>query len=90
MVIVFTDDFFPCGSTVLLDLGRLTYRRFIEIFRHMVGLLGRVISPSQTSTYTGQHNTERRGQTSMPYAGFELTIPATNRPRPTPQTARPL
>jgi hypothetical protein len=26
----------------------------------------------------------------MPWAGFELTILATNRPRPTPQTARPL
>jgi hypothetical protein len=31
----------------LEDLGRLTYRRFPELFRHMVGLLGRVISPSQ-------------------------------------------
>jgi hypothetical protein len=26
----------------------------------------------------------------MPWAGLEPTIPATNRPRPTPQTARPL
>jgi hypothetical protein len=26
----------------------------------------------------------------MPWAGFEPTIPATNRPGPTPQTARPL
>jgi hypothetical protein len=31
----------------LKDLGRLTYRRFLELFKHMVGLLGRVISPSQ-------------------------------------------
>jgi hypothetical protein len=31
----------------LKDLGRLTYRRFLELFRHMVWLLGRVISPSQ-------------------------------------------
>jgi predicted component of type VI protein secretion system len=30
-----------------MDLGRLTYRRFLDLFRHMVGLLGRVISPSQ-------------------------------------------
>jgi hypothetical protein len=43
----------------------------------------------KASTYTGQHNTERRGQTSVPWAGFEPTIPATNRPRPTPQTSRP-
>jgi hypothetical protein len=56
----------------------------------MVGLLGQVISPSQGLYLQGQHNTERRGQTSMPKAGFEPTIPATNRPRPTPQTARPL
>jgi hypothetical protein len=31
----------------LKDLGRLTYRRFLELFRQMVGLLGWVISPSQ-------------------------------------------
>jgi hypothetical protein len=31
----------------LKDLGRLAYRRFLELFRHLVGLLGRVISPSQ-------------------------------------------
>jgi hypothetical protein len=36
-----------CGSIVLLDHGRLIYRRFLELFRHMLGLLGRVISPSQ-------------------------------------------
>jgi hypothetical protein len=43
-------------------------------FRHLVELLGRIISPSQ-----GQHNTERRGQTSMPWARcwndiFRITI----------------
>jgi len=26
-------------------------------------------------TYTGQHNTEKFGHTSMPRAGFEPTIP---------------
>jgi hypothetical protein len=32
----------------LTDLGRLiTNRRFLDLFRHMVGLLGGVISPSQ-------------------------------------------
>jgi hypothetical protein len=31
----------------LKDLGRLTYRRFLELFRHIVGLVGWVISPSQ-------------------------------------------
>jgi hypothetical protein len=27
------------------------------------------------TSYTGQHNTEKRGQTFMPVAGFEPTIP---------------
>jgi hypothetical protein len=31
----------------LNDLGRLTYGTFLNLFRHLVGLLGRVISPSQ-------------------------------------------
>jgi hypothetical protein len=42
------------------------------------------------STYTGQHNTETRRQTSMLRAGFEPGIPVTKPPRPTPLTARPL
>jgi hypothetical protein len=29
---------------------------------------------SQASAYTGQHNTDRRGQTPMPWTGFEPTI----------------
>jgi hypothetical protein len=29
----------------------------------------------KVTTYTGQHNTEKRGHTSMPRAGFEPTIP---------------
>jgi hypothetical protein len=37
----------PVALQSLKDLGGLTYRRFLELFRHMVGLLGRVISPSQ-------------------------------------------
>jgi hypothetical protein len=37
----------PVALQSLKDLGRLTYRRFLELFRHMVGLRGRVISPSQ-------------------------------------------
>jgi hypothetical protein len=39
--------FFAVALQSLKDLGRLTYRRFLELFRHMIGLLGRVISPSQ-------------------------------------------
>jgi hypothetical protein len=82
--------FFPVALLSLKDLGRLTYRRFLELFRHMVWLLRRVIRPSEGLYLHRQHNIERRGQTSMTWAGFEPTIPATNRPRPTPQTARPL
>jgi hypothetical protein len=37
----------PVALQSLKDLGRLTFRRFLELFRHMVGLLGRAISPSQ-------------------------------------------
>jgi hypothetical protein len=44
----------------LKDPGRLTYRRFILLFRHMVGLLGRVISPSQ-GLYL--HRTTHQGKT---------------------------
>jgi hypothetical protein len=54
--------YYPCGSTVLQDPGRLTYRRFLELFRHMVGLFGRVISPSSQGLYlhrTTQHRKTR-------------------------------
>jgi hypothetical protein len=36
---------------------------------------------AETSTYTGQHNTETQQQTSIPRAGFEPAIPATKRPQ---------
>jgi hypothetical protein len=39
--------FFSVALQSLKDLGRLAYRRSLELFRHMVGLLGRVINPSQ-------------------------------------------
>jgi hypothetical protein len=41
------NNFFPVALQSLNDLGRLTYRRFLELFIHILGLLGRVISPSQ-------------------------------------------
>jgi hypothetical protein len=37
----------PVALQSLKDLSRLAYMRFLELFRHMVGLLGRVISSSQ-------------------------------------------
>jgi hypothetical protein len=44
---------------------------------------------AKASTYTGQHNTETQGQTSIPLSEFEPTIPVIKRPIPTPYTARP-
>jgi hypothetical protein len=44
----------------------------------------------KASTYTGEHNTERRGQTFIIWAGFEPTIPVSKRPRLTRQIARQL
>jgi len=47
----------------------------MNIYGQMVGLLGRGISPTQgLSLHTGQHNTEKRGHTSM-QVGFEPTMP---------------
>jgi hypothetical protein len=39
--------FFLVALQSLKDLDRLTYRRFLELFRHMIGFRGRVIIPSQ-------------------------------------------
>jgi hypothetical protein len=72
------------------DLGRLTYGKFLKLFRHMVGLLGRVISPSQ-GLYLHRTAQHRKTWTkSMPWVGLELIIPVFERLRPTPQTARPV
>jgi len=46
-----------------------------SIHRHLVGLLGWGISPTQGLYWNkGQHNTETRRWTSMPWAGFEPAI----------------
>jgi hypothetical protein len=48
--------------------------------RHSVGLLGRVISSSQgLYLYTQKNAHTQKHQTSMPWLGFEPTIPATER-----------
>jgi hypothetical protein len=52
--------FFSVALQSLKYLGRLTCRRFLELFRHMVGLLGQVISPSQ-GLYL--HRTIQHGKT---------------------------
>jgi hypothetical protein len=48
----------------LKDLGRLTYRRFLELFRQTVGLLGRVISPSQ-GLYLHRTTQHRKTRTNI-------------------------
>jgi hypothetical protein len=56
---------------------RASVKRFVSLqflnLRHSVGLLGRVISPSQGRYLTQTQNEDR--QTSMPRVGFEPTIP---------------
>jgi hypothetical protein len=68
---------FFCSSTALVGLGRsFSYL----IYTQSVGLLGRVISPSQGRyLHTGRHKQKKRTQTSMPWVGFESTIPAFER-----------
>jgi hypothetical protein len=48
------------------NLGRFTHERILNLFRHAVGLLWRNDQPvAKASAHTGQHNTERRRQTSV-------------------------
>jgi hypothetical protein len=56
--------FFPVDLQSLKDLGRLTYRRFLELFGHMVGLFGRVISPSQ-GLYLHRTTQHRKTRTNI-------------------------
>jgi hypothetical protein len=42
----------------------------------MVGHLEQGSARCSASSYTGQHITERRGQTSVPQAGFERAVSA--------------
>jgi hypothetical protein len=57
-------DFFSVALQSFLDPDRLTYRRFLELFRHMVGLLGRVISPSQ-GLYLHRTTQHRKTRTNI-------------------------
>jgi hypothetical protein len=54
----------------------------MNLFKQLVRLLGREIGPTQgLYLHTGQHNTEKHGNTSMPRVGFETTIPVFERPK---------
>lgn len=43
----------------------------------------------KASTYTGQHNTERCIQASIPLVGFKPTVPVSKQTRPTPKSVQP-
>jgi len=47
----------------------------MNLFGHLVGLLGWGSAHCKAATYTGQHNTEKCEHTSMPRAGFKSMIP---------------
>jgi hypothetical protein len=65
--------------TTLVGLGRFFSSL---IYTQSVGLLWRVISPSQgRCLHTGQHKQNKRAHTSMSWMGFEPTIPAFERPK---------
>jgi predicted component of type VI protein secretion system len=54
----------PVALQSLKDPGRHTYRRFLELFKRMVGLLGRVISPSQ-GLYLHRTTQHRKTRTNV-------------------------
>jgi hypothetical protein len=64
------------------DPGRLAYRRFLELFRHMVGLLGRVISPSQ-GLYLQRTTQHRKTRTNIHALSWLRTHDPSNQPTKT-------
>jgi hypothetical protein len=66
----------------LKDLVRLTYRRFVELFRHMVGLLGRVVSPSQ-GLYLHRTTQHRKTRTNIHALSGIQTHDPSNQPAKT-------
>jgi hypothetical protein len=66
----------------LKDLGRPTYRRFLELFRHTVGLLGRVISPSQ-GLYLHRTTEHRKTRTNIHALSGIRTHDPSNQPAKT-------
>jgi hypothetical protein len=78
------------GSTALFWAPGLLFI-FIIYFTKSVGLLGRVISPSQGRYLnTWQHGHRTQAQTFMHWVGFEPTIPAFERVKTVLASARPL
>jgi hypothetical protein len=74
--------FFSVALQSLLDPGRLTYRRFLELFRHTVGLLGRVINPSQ-GLYLHRTTQHRKTRTNIHALSGIRTHDPSNQPAKT-------
>jgi hypothetical protein len=74
--------FSPVSLQSLKDLGRLTYRQFLELFRHMVGLLGRVMSPSQ-GLYLHRTTQHRKTRTNIHALSGIRTHDPSNQPAKT-------
>jgi hypothetical protein len=74
--------FFSVALQSLKDLGRLTYRRFLELFTQMVGLLGRVISPSQ-GLYLHRTTQHRKTRTNIHALSGIRTHDPSNQPAKT-------
>jgi hypothetical protein len=74
--------FFFLALQSLKDLGRLTYSRFRELFGHMVGLLGRVISPSQ-GLYQRRTTQHRKMRTNIHALSGIRTHDPSNQPAKT-------
>jgi hypothetical protein len=72
----------PVALQSLKDLGRLTYRRFLELFREAVGLLGRVISPSQ-GLYLHRTTEHRKTRTNIHALSGIRTRDPSNQPAKT-------
>jgi hypothetical protein len=78
---------FPVALQSLKDLDRLTYRRFLELFRHMVGLHGRVISPSQ-GLYLRRTTQHRKTPTNIHALSGIRTHDPSNQPAKTHASER--
>jgi hypothetical protein len=91
--VLFYDNHYYTSTSCLglLSLFSLCFFQVSEFLftygslRHLVGLLGRGISPTPrplpTQDNTTQHNTEKHRHTSMLRAGFEPPIPMFERPK---------
>jgi hypothetical protein len=79
----------PVALQSFKDLGRLTYR-FLDLFRHMVGLLGRVISPSR-GLYLHRTTQHRKTRTNIHVLSEIRIHDPSNQPAKTHDSdARPL